>query len=215
MSVGEISKTAWKVLFDNQIERFPVRPTGIARKNNILVFEYSDYINTTGRTCAEVFDRYGKDGFTQLLNGRYTVFYNHCSSPARCRWTLAHELGHIFLGHITEQHPTLSRGVVKDFLDIQADNFAARLLCPEVIAHFCGVQSAEELCDLFDISKQAAQTRWRDLSERRLRGSFRLEPEEVTLLNRFHPFIARYLSEKANRSPDIMPPNCKSLPYRI
>lgn len=215
MSVSEISKTAWKVLIDNKIEQFPVRPTGIARKNNILVFEYSDYMHATGRTCAELFDRYGKDGFTQLLNGRYTVFYNHCNSPARCRWTLAHELGHIFLGHITEQRPTLSRGVVKDFLDIQADNFTARLLCPEVIAHFCDVQSAEELRDLFDVSVQATQARWRSLSERRSRGSFRLGSEEKILLNQLDSFIARYISEKANGVPDITPPGCRSLSYRI
>ena len=49
MSVSEISKTAWKVLIDNKIEQFPVRPTGIARKNNILVFEYSDYMQTPNR----------------------------------------------------------------------------------------------------------------------------------------------------------------------
>lgn len=214
MSVSEITKTAWRVLLDNKVERFPIRPTGIARKNDILVFEYSDYMRTTGRSTEEVFNRYGKDGFTQFLNGRYTVFYNHCSSPARCRWTLAHELGHIFLGHITEQRPILSRGVVKDFLDIQADNFAARLLCPEAIAHFCAVQSAEELRDLFDVSMQAAKARWRDLAERR-RGTFRLEPEEERLLAQFQSAIARYLSDRTFGSPDLLPPGCKSLPYRI
>lgn len=214
MSVSGITKTAWKVLLDNKVERFPVRPTGIARRNDILVFEYSDYMRTTGRSTEEVFNRYGKDGFTQFLNGRYTVFYNHCSSPARCRWTLAHELGHIFLGHITEQRPILSRGVVKDFLDIQADNFAARLLCPEAIAHFCAVQSAEELRDLFDVSMQAAKARWRDLAERR-RRAFRLEPEEEQLLAQFQPAIARYISDRANGGIDLMPPGCKSLPYRI
>ncbi|WP_418427947.1 ImmA/IrrE family metallo-endopeptidase [Anaerotruncus massiliensis (ex Liu et al. 2021)] len=212
MSVSGITKTAWRVLLDTRIERFPVRPTEIARKNDILVFEYSDYMRTTGRSCEEVFTRYGKDGFTQLIGGKYTVFYNHCSSPARCRWTLAHELGHIFLGHITEQCPTLSRGVVKDFLDIQADNFAARLLCPEAIAHFCAVRSEEELRGLFDISKQAAKARWRDLSERR-RSAFRLEREEELLLNQFQPFIASYLADRTG--PELMPPSCQSLPYRI
>ena len=104
---------------------------------------------------------------------------------------------------------------MKDFLDIQADNFTARLLCPEVIAHFCDVQAAEELRDLFDVSVQATQARWRSLSERRSRGSFRLESEEKILLNQLDSFIARYISEKANGVPDITPPGCRSLSYRI
>jgi Zn-dependent peptidase ImmA (M78 family) len=215
MPAGAISVTAWRTLIDNKIERLPVRPSAIARKCGVHIFTYWDYMKASGRSDIEVLQMFGSDGFTQLTKGDYLVFYNPCNSPARNRWTLAHELGHILLGHITKQQPALCRGEVKDFYDIQADNFAARLLCPEAIVHFCGVSSVAELKALTDLSKQASEIAWQGLCERRTRGRFTLDPTEQLLLQQFQPFIASYISEKINEDPDLMPPTGMMMQYRL
>ena len=149
-------------------------------------------MRATGVNSIQLLKEYGRDGFTQLVGTTYTIFYNPCNSPARNRWTLAHELGHI-----------------------QADNFAARLLCPEAIVHFCGVSSVAELKALTDLSKQASEIAWQGLCERRARGRFTLDPTEQLLLQQFQPFIASYISEKINEDPDLMPPTGMLAQYRL
>lgn len=212
---GTISSSAWNTLMRAGCSSLPIKPSRIARFYGILLYKYEDYMRATGVNSIQLLKEYGRDGFTQLVGTTYTIFYNPCNSPARNRWTLAHELGHILLGHITKQQPALCRGEVKDFYDIQADNFAARLLCPEAIVHFCGVSSVAELKALTDLSKQASEIAWQGLCERRARGRFTLDPTEQLLLQQFQPFIASYISEKINEDPDLMPPTGMLAQYRL
>ena len=62
----------------------------------------------------------------------WRIFYNGALPENRIRFTLAHELGHVFLGHFetqdTDTLPEQDKGY--DAADAQADVFAACLLCP-------------------------------------------------------------------------------------
>lgn len=66
-------------------------------------------------------------GYSFWVHGKHTrpfVVISHFQTPYRARWTLAHELGHLIMGH--EFAPIDAREA-----DTEADQFAADLLVPE------------------------------------------------------------------------------------
>ncbi|MBR3429772.1 MAG: ImmA/IrrE family metallo-endopeptidase, partial [Clostridia bacterium] len=84
------------------------------------------------------------------------------SAWRRCNFTLAHELGHIFCGHleIPKNMKTAERRR-KD--DLEADEFAARLLMPERLILKSRFSSFEELSKEFLVSDQACFKRMNNL----------------------------------------------------
>lgn len=202
MSIGSITIAAWETLIKNNVTSMPIRPAQIAQEMGISVFEYSEFSRATGRNLNDIQEKYGADGFTQMIDDEHVIFYNQEHCPGRVRWTLAHELGHIILGHTFGVTGALTRqGKKKDFYDIQADNFAARLLCPESVVHLCGVESQYELQELTDLSNIASKYAWQDLCERRMRGDFILAGIEKILVQQFQQCIAEYIADKADESP--------------
>lgn len=216
MRAGEITKAAWKLLADEQITCLPVRPSQIARTHQIAIHLYETFAHSAQCSMEEVVQRYGPDGFTVRYPGaQYLIFYNH-GNPQRARWTIMHELAHVFLGHIHQGEPVLCANTRhRDFYDVQADNFAARVLCPDVVAHFCGVRSAQELRKLTDLSAQASENRWKDLCARRLENDFLTDPGEKAVYQNFRPFISAYCADKTPEdSPVELPPGVRSS-YRL
>ncbi len=100
--------------------------------------------------------------------GATIIYLPHNSSPARDRFTIAHELGHFFLHHNSQLCPKegfTRRG--SDRLEWQANWFAAELLMPEdtflAEAERCN-RDEETLSRIFGVSKSAASVRLKSLS---------------------------------------------------
>lgn len=186
MAVDIVAQRAWETLLEEGIAGFPIKPSQIARKRGYHVFTYDQYIQATGRSLIELARRYGTDGFTLQIHGEYAVFYNPTSSIPRIRWTLAHELGHILLGHAALCR-FAEAGEGKSREDREADRFAADLLCPMPPLYRCGLKSPEELARLCDLSLQAAGIQWQRLQR---------EPPDTplarTLAQTFAPFLQEY-----------------------
>ena len=95
------------------------------------------------------------------------IYLPQNSSPARDRFTIAHELGHFFL-HKNPGAPRVSftrRG--SDKFEWQANWFAAELLMPrdvflETAAKYCNDEDA--LSRIFGVSKSAASVRLKSLN---------------------------------------------------
>lgn len=107
------------------------------------------------------------------------------------RFTIAHELGHILLGHelsdgfghfrtASDKRPAAER---------QADEFAARLLAPACVLWALDVYSAEDIAALCDISFTAAQFRAERMMVLRERGKFLTSPLEQQVFEIFQPWI--------------------------
>lgn len=65
-----------------------------------------------------------KDGYTIIKNNIYIILYNEREIYSeRLNWTLAHEVGHIYLEHKKDGKTE----------EIEANWFAAELLAPEII----------------------------------------------------------------------------------
>ncbi len=84
------------------------------------------------------------------------------SAWRRCNFTLAHELGHIFCGHLNVPKSMKSAEWRKQD-DLEADEFAARLLMPERLILKSQFASFEELSGEFLVSAQACFKRLNNL----------------------------------------------------
>lgn len=109
---------------------------------------------------------------TFFYKGRYYVSVNVCN-PGRDRWSLAHELGHIELGHYrTYDLDTLAEDRLTEkerrILDREADIFARDLLMPaawvkSAVKGPARLETIDELADMFEVSWEAMMIRMDEL----------------------------------------------------
>lgn len=163
-----------------RIHTYPINLKYVCSHIIATIQPYSYYAKCLGCTVPDYIDIVtAQDGFT-LYDGkrqRYVIAYNDTvPNYPRIRWTLAHELGHILLGHFKEFDGTRfdldrCRCGLSDsqyaVLDVEANTFAGELLCsPAMIGCLPGcLQTVEAISQLFLVSGQAAEkalTAWED-----------------------------------------------------
>ncbi|MBJ9675225.1 ImmA/IrrE family metallo-endopeptidase [Burkholderia gladioli] len=133
----------------------PVDPEKIAR--------------SMGITVLREFGMNGCSGQVQFENNAPVIRYDITEAPVRQRFTIAHEIGHVALGHLGAGR-TLFRDPPEHFSagshnpeERAANSFAADLLMPERIVRFAiyerGVQDIARLANLFAVSQAAMRYR--------------------------------------------------------
>ena len=177
----------WEMLLDLEIKELPVKITDLCRRIGIPV-KFADL-------GAE------QDGYSAIVNDKPIIVINSLKrdNTARMRFTVAHELGHIMLGHVgvyelVNREPSPSDNEIEQ----QANIFATRLLAPACVLWGCNVQSPEEIMQLCDISHQAAQFRFNRMKVLYERQKFLISPLEKKVYKQFKPFMLRYLLAKRN-----------------
>ncbi|MGN0182840.1 MAG: ImmA/IrrE family metallo-endopeptidase [Candidatus Ornithomonoglobus sp.] len=196
----KVRDLSWEILIRFNISSLPVDIFSICHKAGIMVYTY--------RQNKELIDRLGlaqhvknNDGFSTTINKRYVIFYDDTIIPSgRAKFTLAHELGHILLRHITKDNVVTrwNRGeeTPHDPRETAANQFAARLLAPACILRELNVQTVDELRELTGLSYTAAGYRLQRLEELRKRNKFYLSPLERRVKNQFNNFINTYKNRK-------------------
>ncbi|MEG1875011.1 MAG: ImmA/IrrE family metallo-endopeptidase [Angelakisella sp.] len=192
-----MAEQAARVLLDAGVDRLPVHLRPIAERCNAVLFTYRQYAEAAGTTLGEVAARFGEDGFTQQVQGQYLIFYREGGSLQRARFTIAHELAHILLGHLQP-----GRAPAQD-CDRMADCLAAELLCPSAVLAACDWRDEKELARLCDISPAAAQCRVHVLARQPVPKKTQTQQK---LVNRFEG----YLTERQERLPDEPLPRLRS-----
>lgn len=171
---------AWKILLDTKSDRLPISVSKICRDLKVIVKLYEPNDSNSG--------------YSILYPGEGAAIYVSSLEPrARQRFTAAHELGHILLGHVG-QHKSVNRepAVNDNPIEQAANVFAARLLAPACVLRGCGVQSADEIAALCDISKTAAEFRWERMKILLSRDKFFLSPLETAVNERFEDYIKKH-----------------------
>ena len=128
------------------------------------------------------------DEVARYVGCRPLILDNTLAGRARIRFTIAHELGHLLLGHVDQAPahtivtPVLFRKSEAELSpEEQAANiFASRLLAPACVLWGLGAQNAEQIAAVCDISQEAASYRME-----RLRKLYRRNDE--FLQTRGHP----------------------------
>ncbi len=169
------------------IRSLPISPEETARRVGIKLVSY--------RTMTEVYDistvglyKKSRLGFSFCEDGRFVIAINECScGERRRRFTVAHEIGHCVLGHLSrENSPENER---------EADRFAAELLAPICVLRECGIKRAEEISRLCGISMAAAE-----IALKRLLSGEKT-PGEKEIAARFSDFISDYRKSAQSLKP--------------
>ena len=144
-------------------EQLPLRPERAfeALREKLVPMKYGDARRIFGLEDPCGLKRSGADALSVWHRGlgRFLVLYDEGRDPRRVRFTLAHELGHILLGHLTGPEEERSRG---DAAEKEADAFAAEFLAPSsVLRPLLGPKeapflTADRLALLCDISRESA-----------------------------------------------------------
>ncbi|MDO5785883.1 MAG: ImmA/IrrE family metallo-endopeptidase [Eubacteriales bacterium] len=183
---------AWRVLLECGIDALPVKPSVVCRHYGWVLADYAagagsiralGLAGLTGRT----------DGFCTVTKNHTYIFFDSSLPSGRQRFTVAHEIGHLLLGHVgpgmatvENREPTGSERAEER----QANQFAARLLAPACVLHEIGALTPEAIQRACGISRQAAQFRAERMMELEKRGKFYSHPLERQVGRQFASYVA-------------------------
>ncbi len=177
----DLRDAAWHCLIDFKIRALPVDVVGIARAAGIRILKNSD--------ACELNE--GESGLSFRAGKQWFIIYDDTQSVGRCRFTVAHELGHILLGHTIEGGYVARASLIgtKPEIEKEADMFAARILCPACVLWALNLHTAEEIAAACNVSHTAAQFRAERMKLLYARNKFLTSPLEKKVLKSFRKYI--------------------------
>lgn len=112
---------------------FPINCLELTEKCGYKIIKYSDLTETKRSACISL----SKDAciVEKILH------YEDRNIVERIRFSIAHELGHVFLNSEIEE---------------DADNFASHFLAPRIIIHKYRCEAADQIHDIFGLSYDAS-----------------------------------------------------------
>ena len=170
---------AWRILLQEGVRELPVNIVALCKQMGIRVQYFTP---ATG----------GSDGYTTIFLGMPRIFVSRECSPERQRFTIAHELGHILLGHVGEAELVNREPDPGDNpMEREANVFASRLLAPACVLWALDAREPEEIAALCRISRQSAAFRAERMKLLYERNRFLSSPLERKVYEQFVEFIAR------------------------
>ena len=173
---------AWLCLIEFEFNQLPIQVLDIARALGITVLKYSQVKKDKLKPK--------ESGTTVFIGDKIYIIYRDSESIQRCRFTIAHELGHILLGHkLTENRYFRKFDTTKPEIETEADMFASRLLAPACVLWGLNLHTADEIAKVCNISKKAAQARADRMATLYKRNKFLTSRLERAVFNNFRDFV--------------------------
>ena len=175
-----VRDAAWQALIDFKINSLPVSLSSICSKLDITLLDNSD--------AHEL--RPTESGISVKQNGKWYIIIDDTDNNGKQRFTIAHELGHILMGHALKNgYYTRKYNLCKPADETEADMFAARLLAPACVLWGINAVSAEQIAKVCDISLTAATYRAERMDLLRKRNKFLVSPLERQGYEQFTTYI--------------------------
>lgn len=172
-----VRNSAWQCLLDFQINSLPVDILKIATEANIHVIKNSLIHDLLP----------GERGKAYFNGWKWIIIYDDLQPTVVSRFTLAHELGHIFLGHHLAY---IKYSEIQEFQNAgkaekQANAFAQRLLCPACVLWGLNLHTADEIAQHCRVPLDIAQARAQQMKVLYEREKFLTNPMEKAVYNNF------------------------------
>ena len=196
----EARDTAWRALLKLTDKRLPVEPEALALAVGMEIHPFPDakenprlyaLANQVRGVCVSL-----------RVEGKWHIFArDHALDDSRRRFAVAHELGHLLLGHETRSLAPGVRCFVSgdsqgDLIetdpeptDYAADIFAIRLLAPACLLHELGVDTVDGITALCALPPRAAALRAERMKLLTRRNVFYVNPLERQVRDAFRPFL--------------------------
>lgn len=173
---------SWQALIDNKIDGLPVDVVKVVNSNGIRLLKDSQ--------AHEL--RSGEAGISVFDGTQWFIVYDDLLPLGRKRFTVAHELGHIFLGHplVAGFHARTTGGNIPQ-TENEANIFASRFLAPACVLWGLNVRTAADIAQICEISAEAAGIRAKRMTELYKRNMFLTSPLERQVYGQFEDFIER------------------------
>jgi Zn-dependent peptidase ImmA (M78 family) len=183
-----IRDSAWQCLIDHDIGSLPVDVLQIARNAGMRVIKNSNVGILMAHEDAKSFT----DG------EKWFIIYNDRNKTEVSRLAIAHELGHMFLGH-SMTHSKYAKNACefakKSKAEEQADLFALRLLCPACVLMKMGIYSPEDISEKCRIPIDAAKSRSERMKALQKRNKYFSNELETQVFENFKSyFLSDFLS---------------------
>lgn len=153
-----VYKTPYQLLIDSNISALPVRVSEICKQHGWTLTSYDggkNVISSLGLShlTSET------DGFCLRNRGKYYILYDRRLSIQRQRFIVAHEIGHIALGHVDgSTYTRFNRppAMPDSAHELAANLYAARLVAPAPVLHAIHATSVDEIAAVCGLTHTAA-----------------------------------------------------------
>lgn len=189
-----IRNASWQCIIDYNITKLPISLVSIANKSNIQIVKNS-VVNLLRAT---------ERGISVYDGDKWLIVYDDNIKTSVSRFTVAHEFGHIFLGHeLKKGYYARTFDKNKPEVEQAADMFAARLLAPACVLHELQALSAEQIAKVCNISISAAVVRSERMQVLEARNKYYLHPLERRVREQFDSFIKENRLSDCHRKDEI------------
>lgn len=142
MALVPLYECIYNVYRKYNIQSFPINCFGLVEKCGYKIKEFSDLTEKKQKAFIEL-----SEDACLIEN---TLYYIEHPVPGRMKFSIAHELGHVFLNTNSED---------------DADNFASHFLAPRIMIHKYRCETSDRIHDIFGLSYEASNRALMDYRE--------------------------------------------------